>query len=121
MPARLLYRAKLRNERQAVTRKSGALMPSNVLNSNRASSMSVFVIRAFIRMREELAANSAILKRLAQIDKKLLMHDLALHNIFQKLRPLLAPPPQPSKPEIGFHVKEDALPYRIRRALRKTY
>jgi hypothetical protein len=99
----------------------GALMVANVLNSSRASGMSVFVIRAFIRMREELAANSAILKRLAEIDKKLLMHDLALHDIFQKLRPLLAPAPQPPKPEIGFHVKEDAVPYRIRRASRRAY
>ena len=33
----------------------------------------------------------------------------------QKLRPLLEPPPQPPKPEIGFHVKEDAVPYRIKR------
>ena len=93
----------------------GALMAANILNSPRAVAMSVYVIRAFVKMREELAANAAILKRLAEIDKTLLIHDVALREIFDKLRPLLAPPPPPPKPEIGFHVKEEAVPYRIRR------
>jgi len=50
-------------------------------------------------MREDLAANTAILKRLAEIDKTLLLHDGALREIFQKLRPLLEPPPMPPKPK----------------------
>ncbi|MGD0259016.1 MAG: hypothetical protein ABSD29_04240 [Verrucomicrobiota bacterium] len=77
--------------------------------------MSVYVIRAFVKMREDLAANAAILKRLAEIDKTLLIHDATLREIYQQLRPLLAPPPEPPKPEIGFHVKEEAVPYRIKR------
>jgi hypothetical protein len=77
--------------------------------------MSVYIIRAFIKMREDLAANAAILKRLAEIDKTLRVHDSALREIYQQLRPLLAPPPAPPKPEIGFHVKEDAVPYRTKR------
>ncbi|MBI4660123.1 MAG: ORF6N domain-containing protein [Verrucomicrobia bacterium] len=93
----------------------GALMAANVLNSPRAVALSVYVIRAFVKMREDLATNAVILKRLAEIDKTLLLHDQALREIVQKLRPLLAPPPQPSKPEIGFHVKEEAVPYRVRR------
>jgi hypothetical protein len=89
----------------------GALMAATILNSARAVAMSLYIIRAFVKMREDLVTNAAILKRLAEIDKTLLMHDLALRDIFQKLRPLLEPPPQPPKPEIGFHIKEDALPY----------
>ena len=59
--------------------------------------------RAFGRMRVNLlAANSAILKRLAQIDNTLFLHDSALRDLYQKLRPLLAPPPVPPKPRIGF-------------------
>ena len=96
----------------------GALMAANILNSPRAVAMSVYVIRAFVKMREETAANAAILRRLAEIDKTLLIHDTALREIVQKLRPLLEPPPQPPKPEIGFHIKEDSVPYRIKR--RKT-
>jgi hypothetical protein len=79
--------------------------------------MSVYAIRAFVKMREDLAANSAILRRLAEIDKTLLIHDSALRDIYQKLPPLLKPPPSPPKPEIGFHVKEDAVPYRVRKRL----
>jgi len=92
----------------------GALMVSTVLNSSQAVKMSLFIIRAFLKMREGLVANEAILRRLAEIDKSLLTHDSALRDIYQKLRLLLAPPPDPSKPEIGFHVKEDSLLYRIK-------
>jgi hypothetical protein len=93
----------------------GALMAANILNSLRATTMSVYLIRAFVRMRESLVANAAILKRLAEIDKTLLTHDIALRDIYQKLRPLLNPPPEPPKPEIGFHIKEDTAPYRTSR------
>jgi hypothetical protein len=55
----------------------GALMAANILNSPRAAAMSVYVIRAFVKMREDHAADAAILKRLAGIDKALLMHDPA--------------------------------------------
>jgi uncharacterized membrane protein SirB2 len=65
--------------------------------------MSLFVIRAFIKMREHLATDAAILKRLAQIDKTLLVHDSALHDLYQKLLPLLSPPPEPPRRRIGFH------------------
>jgi hypothetical protein len=81
----------------------GALQAANILRSDRAIAMSVYVIRAFIEQREKLAANVAILKRLAEIDKTLLEHDTALREIYQKLLPLLAPPPEPSRPQIGFH------------------
>jgi hypothetical protein len=50
----------------------GALMAANILRSERAVHMSIYVIRAFVRLREQVAANEAILKRLAQIDKTLL-------------------------------------------------
>jgi hypothetical protein len=95
-------------------------MAANILDSPRAVAMSVYVIRAFVKMREDLAANAAILKRLAEIDKTLLLHDGALRDIYQKLRPLLEPPPSPPKPEIGFHVKEDSVAYRVRRRPART-
>ena len=91
----------------------GALMAATVLNSPRAVTMSVYIIRAFVKMREDLAANAAILKRLAEIDKTLLLHDAALRDIYHKLLPLLTPPPEPPKPEIGFHIKGDARTARL--------
>ncbi len=77
-------------------------MAATVLNSRQAVSMSVYVVRAFIRMREQLVANTALLKRLAEIDKSLLQHDAALRDIYRKLLPLLQPPPDPPKRRIGF-------------------
>jgi len=109
-----LPRLKFSKQVRAFT-EHGALMAANILNSRRAVAMSVYVIRAFVKMREDLAANAAILKRLAEIDQTLLVHDATLREIYQPLRPLLAPPPESPKPEIGFHVKEDAVPYRIKR------
>jgi hypothetical protein len=81
----------------------GALQVANILRTDRAIAMSVYVIRAFIEQREKLAANAAILKRLAEIDKALLEHNTALREIYQKLLPLLVPPPEPPRRQIGFH------------------
>jgi len=83
----------------------GALMAANILRSARARQLSVFVVRAFLRMRAELASGADILKRLAGIDRKLLVHDLVLRDIYRKLQPLLSPPPGRPRREIGFHVK----------------
>jgi hypothetical protein len=81
----------------------GALMAANILRSSRARQMSVFVIRAFVRMRDELATSAVILKRLAEIDRQLLEHDVVLRDIYEKLLPLIAPAPEPVRPRIGFH------------------
>ena len=80
----------------------GALQVANVLNSSKAEAMSIYVIRAFIRMREELSANQAVSKRLAEIERTLLTHDAALRDLYQKIRPLLLPPPDQPKRRIGF-------------------
>ena len=81
----------------------GALQAANILNSANAVRMSVFVIRAFVKIREQLVTNAAILKRLAEIDKTLLVHDSALHDLYQKLLPSLSPPPEQPRRRIGFH------------------
>ena len=81
----------------------GALMAATVLNSAQAVQMSLFIVRAFVRMREELMTSAVIFKRLAQIDKKLLEHDVVLQDVVEKLLPLLNPPPDPPKRRIGFN------------------
>jgi hypothetical protein len=86
----------------------GAIMAATILNSPEAVKMSVFVVRAFIRMREQIEANAKVFKRLAEIDKKLLEHDEALSILWQRIQPLLSPPPAPSKPRIGFHHEGDS-------------
>ena len=81
----------------------GAIMAATVLNSPEAVKMSLYVVRAFVQMREQLASNAAILKRLAEIDKSLLQHDHALRTIWTKLQPLLSPPLEPLPRRIGFN------------------
>ena len=81
----------------------GALMAANVLNSPEAVKMSVYVVRAFIKQRELLMAQSDVLKKLTQMDAKLLKQDDALRLIWRELQPLLSPPPSPPKRQIGFH------------------
>ncbi len=86
----------------------GAGMAANILRSERAVQMSVFVVRAFVRLREHVAANHAILKRLAEIDRTLLEHGSALLDVYEKLLPLLQPPPDAPKRRIGFYSKGEA-------------
>ena len=94
----------------------GALMAANVLRSRRAVRLSVYVVRAFVRMRERLQADASILRRLAEIDATLLSHDAALREMWTQLRPLLAPGDEPTPRRIGFHVKDSALRASTRRS-----
>ncbi len=91
-----------RKYRPWVFTEHGALMSAMILNSPKATAMSVFIIRAFVKQREALAANQAILRRLAEIDQSLLPHDAALRDLYHKLLPLLSPPPPPPRREAGF-------------------
>lgn len=80
----------------------GAIMAATLLNSPRAVAMSVYVVRAFIKMRRELLADATLEKRLVTIEKTLIGHDAALRDLYHKIRPLLLPPPDKPKPRIGF-------------------
>ena len=84
----------------------GALMASTVLRSAQAIQMSIYIVRAFVRMREAMSANEMILRRLAEIDKTLLVHDDGLRDLYQKLLPLLESGPEPNRRKIGFGNEE---------------
>ena len=97
-------RGQHRKYRPFVFTEHGAIMAATILRSERAVAMSVYVVRAFVRMREALQTNAVIFKRLAQIDKKLLKHDVVLQGVVEKLLPLLNPSPEEKpKRRIGFH------------------
>ena len=81
----------------------GALQAGNILSSERATQMSVYVVRTFVKMRQELLLNNEILKRLAEHDKKFLEHDKKIGQIIRNLIPLLEEPPAKEKPPIGFN------------------
>lgn len=80
----------------------GAIMAAGVLSSPRAVKMSVYVVRAFVRMRREMSVTSEVDRRLLNVEKTLLEHDSALRDIYQRIRPLLLPAPDPPRRRIGF-------------------
>ena len=80
----------------------GALMASMVLNSPKATEMSLFIVRAFVGLRKEMSRGEEVLRRLAEIDQTLLVHDEGLRDLYQKLLPLLEPGPEPKRRKIGF-------------------
>jgi hypothetical protein len=77
-------------------------MAATVLNSPIAARMGIFMVRAFVRMRRELVEEDRISRKLAEIDKTLLIHDEGLRDLYQKLMPLLEPEPEREKRKIGF-------------------
>jgi ORF6N domain len=81
----------------------GALMLANVLNSERAALTSVQVVRAFVRLRQMLASNTELSRKLATLEKK---YDAQFKIVFEAIRQLMTPP-EPKRREIGFHVKYD--------------
>ena len=78
----------------------GAVMAAMVLNSPRAVQMSVFVVRAFLRLREWVAAQADFAARLADLEKRVGSHDHELRAIIQAIRGMLEPPAPPKK-QIG--------------------
>lgn len=81
----------------------GALMAANVLNSPKAVKMSVALIEAFVRLRQEFASTRELARRLAEIEKTIMTHDRALVKLFAVIKPMLTPPPDPPRKKIGFH------------------
>lgn len=81
----------------------GAIMAATILNSERAVSMSTYVVRAFVRLRRELLTNATLEIRLTKIERELLSHDAALRSLYAKIKPLLLPPPETPPKEMGFH------------------
>jgi ORF6N domain-containing protein len=88
----------------------GALQAANVLRSPRAIQMSVFVIRAFVKMREALRGTPELARKLAALEKKLTarldVHEAAIVQVLREVMQILNPPPplpEPPRRRIGFH------------------
>ncbi len=91
----------------------GAIQAANVLNSPRAIAMGVYVVRALVQLRELLASNKDLARRLdeleARLDKKLATHDEAIAAILSAIRQLMNPP-APKRRGIGFIANIDEKP-----------
>jgi ORF6N domain-containing protein len=84
----------------------GAIMAATILNSSRAAEMSVFVVRAFVRLRELLASNSALARKLDELERKYQHHDEAITAILSAIRELTNPQ-APKRRGIGFTANLD--------------
>lgn len=81
----------------------GATMAATVLNSRQAIEMSLFVVRAFIRLRQMLATNRQLAAKVDELENKLQTHDSAIRELIQAIRELSAPAPRARK-RIGFQL-----------------
>ena len=79
----------------------GAIMAANVLNSELAVEMSVYVVRAFVRLREFLAAHKELAIKFSELERKLATHDRQILEIVKVIKELMAPQTKEPK-KIGF-------------------
>ena len=93
---------------------NGAIMAANVLNSPAAVRISVFVVRAFVQMRDLLGGTKELARQLADLEKKLTarldVHESVIVNVLRRVMEILDPPPLPPEPprrRIGFHVEPE--------------
>ena len=89
----------------------GAIMAATILNSPRATEVSVYVVRAFVRLREVLASNKELALKLSELEsrigRKLDSHDQAIAGILNAIRELMRPPEPAKKRPIGFVTGEE--------------
>ena len=85
----------------------GVVMAASVLNSPRAVEVSVFVVRAFVKLRQLVLAHKDLAGKLDQLERKVGSHDEAIKQLVAAIRQLMAPP-DPPKREMGFHTIRDS-------------
>ncbi len=88
----------------------GAIMAATVLNSPQAVQMSLFVVRAFVNMRDALTGHRELVRKLEELEQK---YDAQFKVVFEAIRQLMTPVETPRK-QIGFHVRERGAVYRVR-------
>ena len=72
-------------------------MSANVLNTSRAAEVSVYVVRAFVRLRQMAGMNAAMAEKLAELERRVTGHDEAIRSLVQTIRQLMAPPAKPRR------------------------
>jgi len=81
----------------------GVAMLSSVLNSKRAIRINILIIKTFVKLREILSTHKELAHKLKELEGKIENHDIEIQAIFDAIRQLMEPPPDPPKPKIGFH------------------
>jgi hypothetical protein len=81
----------------------GTIMVANVLNSPRAVEVGVYVVRAFVKLRQLVVAHKELAHKLDELERKVDTHDDAIRQLIEAIRQLMAPPPEPKRRgKIGF-------------------
>jgi len=81
----------------------GAIMAASVLNSHRAVEVSVFIVRAFVKLRRMISENKELSRKIVQIERHLAEHDNQIMELVKAIKEFLKPGPLPKKRRIGFH------------------
>ena len=90
----------------------GDIMAANVLNTDLAIQMSVFIVRAFVKLRVMIENYRELTRKLTELERRIEGHDDAIGNLVAAIRQLMAPPEdEPPRRQIGFHVKEKRKKY----------
>jgi hypothetical protein len=98
----------------------GAIMAASVLNTEKAIQISVFVVRAFVKLREMLSTHKELAHKLAALERKLQNHDESIRSLVVAIRELMTPPePEPPRKPIGFLVEEPHVPYKSSKGYKK--
>lgn len=80
----------------------GAIMAASVLNSPSAVEVSVYVVRAFVQLREVAVTHKALSRKLNELERKVTGHDQSIADLIHAIRALMAPPEPKKKRPIGF-------------------
>lgn len=80
----------------------GAIMAASVLNSKQAVDVSIYVVRAFVKLREMLAGNKELAAKFAELEHKVEKHDETIRSLVAAIRQLMQPPEPAEKRKIGF-------------------
>ena len=103
-----------RRSRPHVFTEQGIAMLSSVLNSERAIKVNIAIMRTFVKLRQALDTNRELAQKFSQLEQRVGKHDEEIAGILEAIRRLMAPPEKPGR-EIGFHVREMAPRYRVRK------
>src|SRR5437762_9590186 len=103
-----------RRHRPYAFTEQGIAMLSSVLNSERAIRVNIAIMRAFVKLRQMLETNRGLAQKFSELERHVGTQDEEIDAILEAIRQLMAPPEKPRR-EIGFHVREKAPRYRVRR------
>ncbi len=81
----------------------GVAMLSTVLNSERAIQVNIAIMRAFVKLRELLLSHKDLAEKIEELERKYQLHEGDIQVIFEAIKKLLEPNPEPEKPSIGFY------------------